>query len=133
MIRIKNKARLFQVRLCYIDGLVSTGNQIPFTILKIIFANEKIFYNYFIHILKRAVDKDAGFYNNFTAKKNQNTSAAVLYFLPMKNQWPESTVNTGVTGERSSLIFIFFLENNLITLRIFQSFIPFPTKVCHHH
>jgi len=59
---IKNKARLFQVRLCYIDGLVSTGNQIPYTILKINFANEKIILNYFIHILNQAVDKGTGFF-----------------------------------------------------------------------
>jgi len=45
------------VELCYIDGLVSTGNQIPFTILKINFPNMKIFYNYFIHIFFYAVDK----------------------------------------------------------------------------
>ncbi len=38
------------VRLCYIDGLVSTGNQIPYTILKIIFPNEKIFHWFFINI-----------------------------------------------------------------------------------
>ncbi len=55
--KLKTKARLFTVGLCYIYGLVSTGNQIPFTILKIIFANEKIFTNYFIHILIKAVDK----------------------------------------------------------------------------
>ena len=45
------------VELCYIDGLVSTGNQIPFTILKIIFPNQKIFRKNFIHILFYAVDK----------------------------------------------------------------------------
>jgi len=39
------------------DGLVSTGNKFPTTILKIISFNQKIFCNYFIHILKRAVDK----------------------------------------------------------------------------
>jgi hypothetical protein len=53
----KNKARLLKVELCYIDGLVSTGNQIPYTILKINFANQKIFLNYFIHILNMVVDK----------------------------------------------------------------------------
>jgi hypothetical protein len=45
------------VRLCYIDGLVSTGNQIPYTILKIIFPNEKIFHWFFINIFFHAVDK----------------------------------------------------------------------------
>jgi hypothetical protein len=45
------------VRLCYIDGLVSTGNQIPYTILKIIFPNEKIFQWFFINIFFCAVDK----------------------------------------------------------------------------
>jgi len=58
----KTKARLFTVGLCYIDGLVSTGNQIPYTILKIIFANQKIFSNYFIHILNMPVDKEGCFY-----------------------------------------------------------------------
>ena len=29
--------------LCYMDGLVSTGNKFPYTILKIIFANKKNF------------------------------------------------------------------------------------------
>jgi hypothetical protein len=31
----------FDAELCYMDGLVSTGNQIPFTILKRIFAKRK--------------------------------------------------------------------------------------------
>jgi hypothetical protein len=35
---------------CYIDGLISTGNVIPYTILKIYFSNIKFFCNYFIHI-----------------------------------------------------------------------------------
>jgi hypothetical protein len=30
--------------LCYMDGLVSTGKEFPYTILKIIFANEKNIY-----------------------------------------------------------------------------------------
>jgi hypothetical protein len=47
--------------LCYIDGLVSTGNKFPYTILKIIFANKKIFRHFFINILKRVVDKPAFF------------------------------------------------------------------------
>ena len=40
------------------DGLVSTGKQIPYTILKIIFAITKKKFNYFINILNRAVDKE---------------------------------------------------------------------------
>ena len=39
------------------DGLVSTGKLIPSTILKRIFANQKIFPRNFIHILSIAVDK----------------------------------------------------------------------------
>jgi len=52
-----NKARHKFYGLCYIDGLVSTGNKFPYTILKIIFANKKIFLVFFINILKLFVDK----------------------------------------------------------------------------
>lgn len=38
------------------DGLVSTGNKFPTTILKIIFMNQKIFPVYFINILNIAVE-----------------------------------------------------------------------------
>ncbi len=41
-------------------GLVSTGNKFPYTILKIIFANQKNISIYFIHILNIAVDKAHG-------------------------------------------------------------------------
>ena len=75
-----NKARHLTARLCYIDGLVSTGNQIPYTILKIIFANQKIFYNYFIHILNRAVDKGAAFSLNNQANKNIKNWLVVFLF-----------------------------------------------------
>jgi hypothetical protein len=51
-----NKARHLTARLCYIDGLVSTGNQIPYTILKRIFANIKLFPKNFINIFFIAVD-----------------------------------------------------------------------------
>jgi hypothetical protein len=51
-----NKARRLMARLCYIDGLVSTGNQIPYTILKRIFANIKLFPKNFINIFFIAVD-----------------------------------------------------------------------------
>lgn len=40
------------------DGLVSTGKKFPYTILKIIFSNKKIFDHFFINILLRLVDKD---------------------------------------------------------------------------
>ena len=43
--------------LCYIDGLVSTGNKFPYTILKINFALWKNICNFFINILKWDVDK----------------------------------------------------------------------------
>lgn len=38
--------------LCYMDGLVSTGNKFPYTILKIIFAIRKEIILFFINILK---------------------------------------------------------------------------------
>lgn len=38
------------------DGLVSTGIKNPYTILKIIFANEKNFFMIFINILKCRVE-----------------------------------------------------------------------------
>jgi hypothetical protein len=40
------------------DGLVSTGNKFPDTILAIIFSNKKIISNYFIHIFSCVVDND---------------------------------------------------------------------------
>lgn len=43
--------------LRYIDGLVSTGNKFPYTILKIIFTIRKKTLLFFINILKMAVDK----------------------------------------------------------------------------
>ncbi len=43
------------------DGLVSTGKQIPCTILKNIFANQKKFSNYFINIFIWLVDKAVAF------------------------------------------------------------------------
>ena len=39
------------------DGLVSTGNKFPYTILKIVFSNAKNFYNNFIHIFIFNVNK----------------------------------------------------------------------------
>ena len=63
-----NKARRLMARLCYIDGLVSTGNQISYTILKRIFANIKLFLKNFIHIFFIAVD-NSGYFLLF--KKNK--------------------------------------------------------------
>ncbi|HAO46284.1 MAG TPA: hypothetical protein DCQ97_05125 [Chitinophagaceae bacterium] len=54
-----NKARRLTARLCYIDGLVSTGNQIPYTILKRNFSNRKKNPKYFINIFFWPVDKEA--------------------------------------------------------------------------
>jgi hypothetical protein len=54
-----NKARHLIARLCYIDGLVSTGNQIPCTILKRIFANIKLFPKNFINIFIAPVDNSS--------------------------------------------------------------------------
>ncbi len=42
----------------YMNGLVSTGNQIPFTILKRIFSKRKKILINFIHIFFWRVDKD---------------------------------------------------------------------------
>lgn len=47
--------------LCYIDGLVSTGKKISYTILKINSPNKKNFNDYFINILEWAVDKASHF------------------------------------------------------------------------
>jgi len=47
------------------DGLVSTGNKFPCTILEIIFLNQKIFPNYFINILNMAVDNPGMPYDLF--------------------------------------------------------------------
>jgi len=41
------------------------GNEIPYTILKIIFANKKNIFAYFINILKMFVEKEAFFHNEF--------------------------------------------------------------------
>jgi hypothetical protein len=41
------------------DGLVSTGNKFPSTILNIFLAIQKIFYKNFIHILVSSVDSKA--------------------------------------------------------------------------
>ncbi|HUS00711.1 MAG TPA: hypothetical protein VMY77_03245, partial [Chitinophagaceae bacterium] len=49
--------------LCYMDGLVSTGKKFPYTILKIIFSNKKIFDHFFINILFGLVDKDEHFFD----------------------------------------------------------------------
>ena len=49
-------------------GLVSTGNKFPYTILKIIFANQKNIFNYFMHISNIAVDKACHFSYNEYAK-----------------------------------------------------------------
>ena len=43
--------------IIYMDGLVSTGNKFPYTILKRILFNQKNFPNYFINILILIVDK----------------------------------------------------------------------------
>jgi hypothetical protein len=43
--------------IIYMDGLVSTGNKFPYTILKRISSNQKKITKYFIHILYITVDK----------------------------------------------------------------------------
>jgi hypothetical protein len=51
--------------IIYMDGLVSTGNKIPYAILERIFINQKIFSKYFINILNIAVDKPGHNYHYF--------------------------------------------------------------------
>ena len=53
--KIKKPGKKFS-GLCYIDGLVSTGNKFPYTILKINFALRKNICNFFINILNLRVD-----------------------------------------------------------------------------
>ena len=52
------KARHFGAELYYMDGLVSTGNKFPYTILKRNFANRKIIFQflltYFFYLWIRA-------------------------------------------------------------------------------
>ena len=59
------------------DGLVSTGNKFPSTILKINFFNQTNFSNYFINILNIAVDKRTS--NNITHCSNNTVS--INYFI----------------------------------------------------
>jgi hypothetical protein len=47
--------------IIYMDGLVSTGNKFPNTILKIILSIQKKIIEYFIHILFGLVDKRGEF------------------------------------------------------------------------
>ena len=57
--RKNKKSPTFFCQAYYMDGLVSTGNQIPYAILKYFFANKKIFFIYFINIFFLLVDKEA--------------------------------------------------------------------------
>lgn len=54
-LKVKIPLRLAE-RDIYMDGLVSTGNKFPDTILKRIFMNKKNIPKYFINILKQVVD-----------------------------------------------------------------------------
>jgi len=54
------------------DGLVSTGNKFPSTILEINFFNQKKIPNYFINILNMAVDKP-------TLKKGDFMHSTIFY------------------------------------------------------
>jgi hypothetical protein len=103
-----NKAQLFGVRLCYIDGLVSTGNQIPYTILKRIFANIKLFPKNFINIFFIAVDNGGSFFclQQFFA------SFVLIYFFKIiftkKNKTAESIDFTIVSKECISTSMLMF-------------------------
>lgn len=54
------------------DGLVSTGNKFPDTILYIISINQKIFLNYFINIFNLVVDKEGA--------KKQISKTRIIFF-----------------------------------------------------
>jgi hypothetical protein len=56
------------------DGLVSTGNEFPNTILKIILFNQKIFDDYFINILKSVVDKERVIFDSEGRRNSINHS-----------------------------------------------------------
>lgn len=56
------------------DGLVSTGNKFPSTILEINFFNQKKIPNYFINILKRLVDKPTPLWCLLSAVKDHCSS-----------------------------------------------------------
>ena len=58
MLKIK-KPGIFKPGFYYMDGLVSTGKQFPYTILKIIFTIRKKIFNYFINIFILPVDKES--------------------------------------------------------------------------
>jgi len=66
------------------DGLVSTGNEFPDTILEIIFFNQKIFHDYFINILKCLVDKGRFFYGK-TSMRRSNVAVELQNFIQDDN------------------------------------------------
>jgi len=53
----KEKSPTFSAELHYMDGLVSTGNKFPCTILNIIFSIQKNIFNYFFNIFYLFVEK----------------------------------------------------------------------------
>ena len=77
----KNKARLFSDGPCYMDGLVSTGIKIPYTILKIIFSNTKIFGNFFINNLPGFVDKGRAVTRNKNRDQHRVTIINVKIYV----------------------------------------------------
>ena len=70
--------------LCYMDGLVSTGNKFPYTILKIIFAIRKEIILFFINILKRVVDKVLLFLKSILCQQGLFGYGAGLFFFKNK-------------------------------------------------
>jgi hypothetical protein len=79
-----NKARQKMNGLCYMDGLVSTGNKFPYTILKIIFAIRKEIILFFINILKRVVDKVPLYFKNYFVSSCVFRICALLLFFKDK-------------------------------------------------
>jgi len=86
------------------DGLVSTGNEFPFTILEIIFSLTKNISNYFINILNGVVEK-----------RKETTGTSQITFCTIGNAIRINDDNTFDTILYSSmfqeiLIFRFFIN-----------------------
>lgn len=83
------------------DGLVSTGNEFPCTILEINSLNQKNFSNYFINILNITVDKPRTYcysfcdqmtdFKNFSTKPYQQHE----YFIPLKHLAAKRFIDLG--------------------------------------
>jgi hypothetical protein len=77
-------------------GLVSTGNKFPYTILKIIFANQKNILSYFMHILNFAVDKA----EHFSPDDFELRAFQTYCFVSAKNKSRYNPYPIGITEQR---------------------------------